>query len=312
MLVPERPRLTPSDMLADTERVCVNATGPRPGSPHEGADVSLDAHLTVDGLSKQFGGQTDACLLVEGHKFHVHSHLLAVGSAVFSDIFSTAQEESMAVRTSSSGKLCVTMAGHTISDTCVFLKYLYQRSILGLTDTPSKKLWRSVDKARPIITFAHKFDMTGILEECDTCLSEKADRQGGKLVFSSTDVTCAWAALADGCSLKKLLSKAEVFMLQSVDSKFWQSDSMATYQLSRACLARILRAAQQEMAATKSLYASHLKRLDEDAAHQVLESRCPRAGFGISSHSGCCVHCHKLPPLAARESINSGTLLSWQ
>ena len=158
-----------------------------PGSPHEGAVVlPLDAHLTLDGLSKHFAGQTDACLLVEGQQFRVHSQLLAVCSAVFSDIFSTAKEENMAAPASSNVKLCVTMAGHTIPDIRIFLEYLYQRSVLGLTDTPSKELWRSVDKARPIITFAHKFDMKGILEDCDTCLSEKADEDGGILIFSST------------------------------------------------------------------------------------------------------------------------------
>lgn len=132
-----------------------------PDNPKVGV-VALDAHLA--GFSQQFAGQTDACLLVEGQLFCVHSALLAVGSTVFSDIFSTAQAESPAAVTNKDAKLCVTMAGHTVSDTCTALEFLYQRSSLGLTDTPSKQLWQSVDKARPVINFAHKFDMKAILE----------------------------------------------------------------------------------------------------------------------------------------------------
>lgn len=284
-------------------------------SPHEAGpvDVGLDTHLTVAGLSKQFVGQTDACLLVEGQQFQVHSQLLAVGSAVFANLFSTAQAENTAATIN---QLSVAMVGHTIPDTRMVLEFLYKRSIVGLTDTPSKQLWQSVDKARPIITFAHKFDMKGILEECDTCLSKKAQEQGGRLIFSSTDATFAWGALADSCSLQKLLSNVELFMLRCVDPMFWQSESSATHQLSQACLTRILRAAQKELAATKAHFECQWSRLEAQASRQRLPSRCTCAGPDYTyPHYGFCIHCLKLPVIVdvvARESVDSSTLLSWQ
>lgn len=55
--------------------------------------------------------------------------------------------------------------------------------------------------------------MNGVLEDCDTCLSEKAREQDGRLIFGSTNVTIAWAALAKDYSLRKLLFEFETFML---------------------------------------------------------------------------------------------------
>lgn len=281
-----------------------------PDTPTEGFVGGLDAHLA--GLCKQFASQTDVCLLVEGQQIRVHSALLAVHSSVFADIFSTAQAENAAAMTSKDAKLCVTMAGHTVSDTCSALEYLYQRSSSSLTNTPSKQLWQSINKGFPVITFAHKFDMKDILEECDTCLSEKAQEKQGKLIFSSTDVTIAWAALADDCGLKRLSSEVELFMLKCSDTKFWQSDSFAAYQLGQASLLRVLRAAQHERAALKAHIASHMASITCEEQATFLETRCKSRS--TQYHRGWCRDC--CPPsniqFVASQYMSSETLLNWQ
>ncbi len=138
------------------------------------------------------------------------------------------------------------MTGHTQHDTCATLKFLYQRSMLSPTETPSEQLWKSVAAARPIINFAHKFDMNGILKECDSCLSEKAQETGGHGVhmFNDNEAVIAWAALAEECDLGDLLATAETYMVEKLDPTFWQSKSFAAHKLSQACFLRLLHGAQ--------------------------------------------------------------------
>ncbi|KAL3136635.1 hypothetical protein ABBQ38_005876 [Trebouxia sp. C0009 RCD-2024] len=276
----------------------------------EGVADGLDAHLA--GLSQHFAGQTDACLLVDGQQLRVHSALLAVGSTVLSEIFSTAQAGSADER-NKDGKFCVTMAGHTLSDTCAVLKFLYERITLGL-DSPSKRLWQSLEKARLIIHFLHKYDMKGIMQECEHCLCEKTEEADGRLIFSSTDVTIAWANLAEKFSLNKLQSKVELFMVTCVDADFWQS---ATQQLSRTCLSMVLQAKELERAAMNAYFASHYKQCLDIVASgaEVLERDCAktsREDFGC--HIGWCVACCplQLPKYVAGGYVSGETLLRLQ
>lgn len=202
---------------------------------------SVNAHLI--GLTKQFASQTDAFLLVQGEQFHVHRAFLAVASTTFCGLFETAQAENLAAGKSKEDKLCVPLAGHTIENTSIALKFVYQRVVGSLTDAPSRQLWQSVGKARPVIEFAHKFDMRSILEEADTCLSEAAQIQDDEKMLDSTDDIVAWANLAHDYCLKKLLSEVELVMLRSNDTDLWQSS--VAQQLPQACQWRVLRAAQQ-------------------------------------------------------------------
>ena len=139
------------------------------------------------------------------------------------------------------------MPGHTVADICATLRFLYRRTATQAAETPSKDLWESVADARPIIQFAHKFNMQTILQECDTCLSQKAGEADGKLIFRDNDTAVAWAALAEECGLSTLLASAELFMVMNADPEFWQSPDFATHKLSSSCLLRMLRAAQQYM-----------------------------------------------------------------
>lgn len=122
----------------------------------------LRDHLHLPGLPEQLASLTDAHLVVEGKHLPVHTGVLAVGSPVFIDLFMTAADDRAAAASANKAdSLCVSMTGHTLRDTCAALKFLYQRSM----GSPSKQLWKSVAAARPIIKFAHKFDMKGILKE---------------------------------------------------------------------------------------------------------------------------------------------------
>ena len=232
----------------------------------------MNAHLT--GFSQQFASETDAFLLVQGEQFPVHRAFLTYASTVFCGLFEAAQAENLAAGEIKDGKICVTMAGHTIGDTSIALSFLYQRVLGSMTPAPSKQLWQSVDQARPAIEFAHKFDMRCILDEADTCLSEAASTLHGDQMFDSMDAIVAWANLAHGCCLKKLLSEVELVVLKSHSTDIWRSP--VACQFPQACQLRVLRAAQQDRAA-----------LEAD-----LKCGCNRT-WGV-------------------KHVNSSTLLSWQ
>ena len=207
-------------------------------TPESSSGSGVNMHLS--GLSQQAASQTDAYLLVQGQKLRVHSAVLILISPVFSDFFSTARSQNLAAERSRDYELCVKMsAEHTVADLNAALAFIYQRSNLGcLSSAPSKQLWLSVDTARPIIKFVHKFNMTSILEEADHCLCKKARDEG----FNSLESAIAWCSLAEDCSLKKLLSETELFLLNFNDTTLWQ----AVHQLSQASQDRLFRAAHHD------------------------------------------------------------------
>lgn len=134
------------------------------------AGHKLDDHLRSPGLSEQFALMVDAHLVADGKLVPIHKSLLAAESPVFSDLFLSATDCNK-----SGGTDTFPMPGHTVGDICTFLQFLYKRTATSAEDTPSNGLWKSVEDARPIIQFAHKFNMQTILHECDTCLSQKAE-----------------------------------------------------------------------------------------------------------------------------------------
>ena len=98
----------------------------------------LEDHLHLPGLPEQFASLTDAHLVVEGKHLPVYIALLAVSSPLFTDLFMTAAEDRAAATSASNmDSLCIPMTGHTVRDTCTALKFLYLRSVLDLTETPS-------------------------------------------------------------------------------------------------------------------------------------------------------------------------------
>ena len=268
-------------------------------------DTLLEDHLRLPGLPEQLARLTDAHLVVEGKHLPVHTGVLAVGSPVFTDLFTTAAED-RAFAANKVDSLCVPMTGHTTRDTCAALKFLYQRSMLDLTETPSKQLWKSVAAARPIIKFAHKFDMKGILKECDSCLSEKA--QFGVHMFSDNEAVIAWAALAEECDLSNLLATAEVYMVINLDPTFWQSESFAVHKLSQACFLSLLQGAQYHAVNSARI---HTAQQQTPNPAKSLPDKCPPQYR--SPHEGWCVYCHPLRcTFPARDHASILQMLTWQ
>lgn len=258
---------------------------------------SLDQHLHCSGIPQQSVLLADAHLVAEGQQIPVHKSLLALGSPVFSDWFLSAGQAD-----SSTDKDCYPMPGHTVADICASLKFLYQRTAVQSAETPGKDLWKSVADAQPIIRFAHKFDMQTILQECDTCLSQKAGEADGKGIFKDNVTAVAWAALAEECDLSTLLANAELFMVKNADPEFWQSPGFATHKLSSTCMLRMLRAAQHNMVSWSNNLAVG------NAAHATWARQyCRRCQAG---HVWCPMCNPDNKPTGSHASIS--TLISWQ
>lgn len=259
--------------------------------------ASLAQHLRCSSFPEQFALLADAHLVAEGQQIPVHKFLLALGSPVFSDWFLSAAQADSSTDTD-----CYPMPGHTVADICASLKFLYQRTAVQSAETPSKDLWKSVADAEPIIRFAHKFDMQTILQECDTCLSQKAGEADGKGIFKDNDTAVAWAALAEECGLSTLLANAELFMVKNADPEFWQSPVFARHKLSSTCMLRMLRAAQQNMVSWSNNFVvantPHATGAQQSCQRcQACKLRCPRCNPGNK-------------PTGSHASIS--TLISWQ
>ncbi len=261
--------------------------------------ASVEQHLHCSGLPKQSVLLADARLVVDGHQIPVHKSLLALASPMFSDWFLSSVPSD-----ASADKDCYPMPGHTVADICASLKFLYQRTAVQSAETPSKDLWKSVADARPIIQFAHKFDMQTILQECDTCLSQKAGEANGKLIFRDNDTAVAWAALAEECGLSTLLASAELFMVMNADPEFWQSPVFATHKLSSTCMLRMLRAAQQYMISWSATFAVRAPHADWE------QSQCKTCYERVYCRRCCSSSYPDKQPSASHVSLS--TLIDWQ
>lgn len=256
--------------------------------------ANFDDHLQLSGLAEQFAGQTDAYLHVEGDYIPVHSAVLAVQSCVFADMFKASDKTAHR----RDGKICIPMTGHTFADVCIAVKFLYQRTTSHWENSPCKDIWKDIHTARPILRFAHKFNMKSLLQDCDLCLSEKAQEDHRKDVAldpSDADAALMWAALAEECNLTRLLSHVELFMVKPLTPKSWLSGNPATSQLSSACVFRVLRAAQEYSTASRTALEAHIAAMvrhhDTHRSHISYCSRCN------NNHSlaAACSKCPKEP-----------------
>lgn len=203
-------------------------------------NADFDDHL-LPGLAEQFASQTDAYLHADNGYIPVHSAVLAIQSSVFADMFKVASDNAHR----RNGKICISTTSHTFADVCTAIKFLYRWTTSDWKNTPSKDMWRDINTARPILQFAHKFNMQRVLNDCDLCLSRKAQEDQGRKLFSHSDAVVLWAVLAEECNLTNLLAHAELFMAKTVTPKPWLRDNPVTSQLSAACLFRVLRATQE-------------------------------------------------------------------
>ena len=225
--------------------------------------LDTEAHLRAKTVPKQFALLADAFLEVEGMKMPVHKAILSAASSVFADLF-------LAVASASEtdlppAKPCIPMIGHSAIDVQMALQFLYERvGADHANDTPSKWLWH-VEESRPILQFAHKYNMQNVLKECDHYLTEKAQHFDGQTFFSDFERTVAWATLADQCDLSYLLAHAELFMVKTADNTFWTS--AAARELNPGCLLRMLQAAQFHMNDWASVSANNARQTKEAATN---------------------------------------------
>ena len=138
------------------------------------AGTHITAHL--EGMPGHFASQADACFVVEGKHFPIHTALLTISSPVLAEMLSCHLPESDAECR------CIPLPGETVQDFQKALSFLYKRAGSSSTKIPSADLWNSFEETSAILEFAHKFDMQNILEECDSYLSEAA--QSSKILVS--------------------------------------------------------------------------------------------------------------------------------
>lgn len=274
--------------------------------------ASFDDHLQLPGLAEQLASQTDAYLHADGGYIPVHSAVLAVQSCVFADMFKVASDSDKTAHRRD-GNICIPMTGHTSTDVCTAVKFLYQRTISHWENSPCKDIWKDIDRARPILQFAHKFKMKSVLKDCDLCLSEKAQEDQGTKLFTPTDAVLLWAALAEECKLTRLLSHAEMFMSKTLTPKSWLCDNPVTSQLSSACLFRVLRAAQEYSSASRTAFerhnaAAHLHHTKHFSLHH---DQCPKCSQLIGPPAGCTWRPAE-PSLKLAEYITVEELRRWQ
>ena len=279
-------------------------------------NASYDSHLQLPGITEQCASQTDSYLHVDTDYVPVHSALLTVQSPVFADMFNSAGGN-QATAQRRHNKICIPMTSHTFADVCAAVKFLYQWTTSDLQNTPSRELRRDIDTTRPILQFAHKFNMKSVLKDCDICLAEKAQEAQGKKLFCHTDAVILWAALAEECKLTVLLSHAELFMARTLTPTSWLCEGSPTSQLSTACMSRVLRAAQLYTTASKEVLAVQVNSLMQ----KTLGCYCRQGGgIGAGSYISCttcsCLSCSrtratKLAPAQA-EYTSVEILQGWQ
>lgn len=259
------------------------------------ASPDHDSHLHLPGLPADYARLADAHLVVEG--VPIHKCLLAVWSPVFSDLFL------LATPSTTEGMESFPLPGHTVADICTSLKFLYKRTTMEAAETPSKNLWQSIEDARPIVQFVHKFNMRTILQEFDTCLARQAAASSERIFMDDNSIV-AWAALAEECGLKTLLAHAELFMVKIRARAFWQSPAFDQHKLSNSCMRRMLQAAQLHMNDWNSKFSPGA--CQDDAWAQ---SHCRSCNTKV-----WCTNCARLhperKPIVAHASLSR--MISWQ
>ena len=200
----------------------------------------------LDNLPEQFARLADAVLVIEDVELPVHQAILAANSPFFGDIFLTASQSSS---DKTSCKLHCPLPGDKLSDVLTVLRYCYRACTLF---SPSKPRLESAEDACSLARFAHKYDMQALSEACEAFLVSKV--QAVETAHDSLDVNSlvAWTMLAEECNMTQLLANCELILARTWDTCLWQHALLCnTDSISRACLLRILRAAQHHMIASE-------------------------------------------------------------
>ena len=200
----------------------------------------------LHGFSEQFTKLTDVTLIAEGVELPAHQAILAANSPFFGDLFLSAPEGQ---HDRPGAKLRCPLPGDSLDDVLTVLRYCYQNCTLF---SSSKPRLQSAKDACSLARFAHKYDMQALLQECEIFLTAKA--KAVETLQDTLDITSMveWTSLAEECDMAQLLAHCELIMAKTWDTSLWQ-DSRLTYadNISRACLLRVLRAAQHHMVASE-------------------------------------------------------------
>lgn len=113
--------------------------------------------------------------------------------------------------------------------------------------SPSSSNLQSIKDTIFLAKLAHKYDVTALVQECESYLVTKAIVNSGKALFTTVEVVVSLLILTEGCRMNKLLAHCELYMIKLQDKTFWQHPALMSDRISRQCLLRLLRGAQHHM-----------------------------------------------------------------
>ena len=204
---------------------------------------SFESATYMDGTSVAFRDLADTVLLVDGACLLVHRTVLAANSTTFAELFAVA----ITCQSLSTGsKLEIPLLGDNLLDVHTSLN-LYK----GITLSKASSLdIQSPDEAQSLVRFAHKYDIHHLWSGCEDYLMQLAQEDLAvvvpevKKLFTSTQATVSWTALAEDCELDRFGAHCELFMIRSRDTDLWQHPAFLSESISRECMMRMLRGLQ--------------------------------------------------------------------
>ena len=223
---------------------CLSYLIPRNGSAwHTYYGASMPSYLAeyLNVLPAPIASRTDAILIVGEDRFPVHSAMMAANSALFDELFLTAEAEQPKEL-----MLEIPLSGDQASDVHIYAGYPLQRCRECVT-TSFPRI-KSIDDAKAVITFAHKYTCTSLLEACEAYLVGLAQKDmsgdsGDQYhLFSSNQAILFWTELAEACHMDTLLAHCELSMVKDRDELLWRHPALTSGKISRSCLLRLLRA----------------------------------------------------------------------
>ena len=231
-------------------------------------DGSRQPSAYMLGLSEQVASMGDAVLIVQEVELPVHTYVLAANSPVFATALETiAPQQSKRLHK-------IPLEGDSLPVVCTALRYMYLGSLVV---SPSEPAIKSCDDAAALVSFAHKYGITQLVDKAEGYLIGEACQDSGKALFGDEKQLIEWVILAETCKLDGFLAHAERFMIQHMDVNFWQGEVARVKDgISQQCFLRVLRGAlhgRQE--AVKSI--------------KVLQNQLASGNFnrGYSGYSNC-------------------------
>lgn len=121
------------------------------------------------------------------------------------------------------------------------LTYIYERATYKYQVEPIQ----SIDDAKTLAKFAHKYDIMHMLDASEKYLIEKVSRNDPQLrAKDGSHPLVALTTLAEQCGLHNLLAHCEVLLVQQDDRSLWTPEAVTPGQISQDSLLRMLRAYQ--------------------------------------------------------------------